>query len=132
MVCVYCGHSTAVNNSRPSIKSRSTWRRRECKSCGSIFTTRETVDYESSLRVQKDKALEPFYRDKLLISVYGSLSHRKTALSDAGAVADTVTIKLLDHSKRGLLSSQEIVEVTLSVLRRFDKAAATHYQAHNP
>lgn len=131
MVCVYCNHSTSVTNSRPSVKTNTTWRRRKCSHCGSIFTTRENIDYESILRVQKTGRLEPFYRDKLLLSVHRSLSHRKKAYTDAGSLTDTITVSLLSQSTRGLLSLEEVTDATLSVLKRFDKAAAVHYRANH-
>lgn len=132
MVCIYCGGKTAVSNSRSSEKSLSTWRRRQCKSCKAVFTTRETPDLHESLRVNTSQnTLRPFFRDKLMLSVYLSILHRKTALDDSTALIGTILPKVVAHSNRGVIDSKEIFEITLSVLRNFDKAGATYYQAHN-
>lgn len=133
MVCIYCKQKTAVTNSRSSAKRHSTWRRRECLNCHSIFTTRENVDYGGAIRVRSvSSTLQPFQRDKLLISIYSSLSHRKTSIEDAGALAESITQHLIAKASRGLIEATEIKVFTLVTLRRFDKAAATHYFAHHP
>ncbi len=133
MVCIYCGHKTSVTNSRSSAKSTSTWRRRACKSCRAIFTTHELIDLESSLRVSTSSgALEPFLRDKLLISVFSSLSHRKTALMDSKHLTDTLLTMVVDHSNRGVITSKEIHNIIYKTLNHFDSVSAIHYKAHHP
>ena len=132
MVCIYCEGNTKVTNSRTSVKGASTWRRRECLRCGSIVTTRENVDYEGAVRVRKKTArLEPFKRDKLLISLHNSLSHRKTALTDATQLTDTVIQKLAHLHTNGVLDTAVIIESAHAILSRFDPAAGVHYQAHH-
>lgn len=131
MVCIYCVGKTSVANSRGSKKSPETWRRRECMECGTVFTTRERPDYEGALRIRKeDGRLQPFLRDKLFISVYNSLSHRKTAQSDATELTDTVILQLIELHTGGIASGQTLTATTLQVLNRFDKAAGVYYQAH--
>lgn len=133
MVCIYCGHKTKVTNSRTSVRHCATWRRRECLKCHSIFTSREGPDLENSLRVHKsDSLLEPFYRDRLFISITNSLSHRKTALSDATELTDTIINRLLSLHTNGLLEKLIIRNTVLEVLERFDPVAGAHYDArHN-
>lgn len=133
MVCIYCDSKakTAVVNSRVSARTGTTWRRRQCASCGSIITTREYVDYENALRVRKGNVLEPFLRDRLLVSVYNSLSHRKTALNDATELTDTVINSLLKLQTNGVLEKTAVIDAVQQVLGRFDQAAATHYKAHH-
>lgn len=77
-------------------------------------------------------SVEPFSRDKLLLSVYDSLRHRKTALEDAVGLYRTIVSKLLPQIEKAAVESTVIQEVTFSVLKRFDKAAATHYRAYHP
>lgn len=132
MVCIYCGEKTSVINSRSSTKTLSTWRRRICSRCQGVFTTREQIELELVLRVQKAGHLQPFQRDKLFLSVYRSLSHRKTPTKDAGALTSTVIHHLLAQPLNGLLQKDDIIARTKNVLLRFDKVAATHYIAHHP
>lgn len=133
MVCIYCNGKTKVINSRYSIKRAATWRRRQCLKCGAAFTTRELADYESSLRVMDSTgAMRPFLRDKIFVSLYGSLSHRQTSLSDAQALTGTIISNLLNHPHKGVISTKEVIGNTKEVLSKFDIAAYTHYSAHHP
>lgn len=73
--------------------------------------------------------LEAFQRDKLFVSVYDSLKHRKTAQTDATELTDTILGELNPLMTDATISTQQIVQVTIRVLQRFDTAAATYYQA---
>ena len=69
MVCLQCGSETKVVNSRLQKRSNQVWRRRQCSSCQSIFTTQETADYSSIWLVKHSSGkLVPFSRDKLFLS----------------------------------------------------------------
>lgn len=131
MVCIYCGSKTKVTNSRSSVAKASTWRRRECLQCLSIVTTRETADYAEALRVKTKNGLEPFLRDKLLLSIHFSVSHRKTALTDATQLTDTIINSLLKLANNGLLETSNIRANVLKTLQRFDAVAGAHYEAHH-
>jgi transcriptional repressor NrdR len=132
MVCIYCRHETQVVNSRHQKKANQVWRRRRCVECSAVFSTLEAPDTTQALRVMKSTGLEPFSRDNLLLSIYDSLKHRKTAMSDATALTSTVIIQLFPLIKQAVVDREEIVQVTSEVLRRFDKVAATHYRAFHP
>jgi transcriptional regulator NrdR family protein len=130
MVCVQCHHKTQVINSRHQKRSNTVWRRRSCTNCGIIFTTNESADYGALWAVvAKNGRLSPFSRDKLMLSIYGSLQHRKTALSDAAGLADTVIARLAPSITGGSLSSASIKTTAQVALNRFDTLASTHYQA---
>ena len=133
MLCIYCGSDTKVINSRPQKRANRIWRRRTCMTCGTTFTSIETIDLAGSIRVRDAaKALEPFQRDKLFMSVYDSLKHRKAALTDATGLTDTVISKLLPYMKDAVLYKAAITRETIDTLKRFDKIAATHYEAFHP
>lgn len=129
MVCIYCGKTTRVSNSRKSNSINQVWRRRTCAACGAIFTTRETVEPENALVLQSMSVLEPFRRDTLLISVYDSLKHRKTALTDASALTDTIISACLPKFDKGCLQKSQLTDITHQILDRFDKSAGVHYRA---
>ncbi len=130
MVCIYCSEKTKTVNSRPTKGNSETWRRKECPSCGAIFTTREQIDLASSFRVKSDGKLLTFSRDTLFISIYKSLSHRETAASDASNLVDTTLIALRKLANRGVLGKETIRKTTLATLERFDTPAGVYYQAH--
>lgn len=131
MVCIYCMSKTKVSNSRPGKSRISSWRRRTCLNCHATFTTRETPEIENSFRVLYPNAtLRPLLRDELFISIYRSLSHRKSALTDAAALTDTILRQVLP-GLNGIVNIQEIISTSNEILSRFDKAAATFYSAHH-
>jgi transcriptional repressor NrdR len=130
MVCIHCGSETQVTNSRPQKRSNQVWRRRQCVKCQAVFTTAETAQYDAAWAVKgKAGSLKPFSRDKLFLSLYKSCGHRKTALSDAKALSETIINKLPVHIVDGVVSTHNIAQVAQVALNRFDKAASTHYQA---
>ena len=131
MQCPYCSGQTQVTNSRSHNKSPLVWRRRQCKNCGSIWTTREYIDLSTSHRVlNRHKHLQDFSRDILFLSIKDSLSHRKDAVRDAGALTDTVLSRVLAQ-KQITIKTTTIIEVTREVLYRFDRTAAAVYRAKN-
>lgn len=134
MVCIYCNSKskTAVVNSRVSAKTAAVWRRRRCPNCASIMTTREQFDYENALRVKNPRSLQPFLRDQLFMSVYNSVSHRKTALTDATQLTTTIISALLKLQANGVVDRRHIIETVATALKRFDRAAHVHYLAHHP
>lgn len=130
MVCIYCGGKTSVANSRSRAKGLNIWRRRRCDFCGAIYTSNESVDLQSSIRVKKGSSLKPFLYEKLLLDVYYSIEHRKTAYKDAKWLTDTIIFKLLP-CKTGILQKEEINNAALEVLKHFDKAAFAYFKAHH-
>ena len=131
MVCMYCASSTQVINSRLQKRSNSVWRRRKCTQCHAVFTSQEVAQYESAWRVQSAGGLQPFSRDKLLLSIYESVRHRLGALSDASALTDTVMNTLRTSGSTGLFEPNHITVAVHTVLSNFDDLAAAHYRAHH-
>lgn len=131
--CLYCDsvRKTSVVNSRSSTKSVSTWRRRQCKDCQAIITTRESVDLEAALRVQSSDGLQAFIRDRLFLDIHRSVSHRKTALTDARELTDTIITAILRLHTNGVLERGLLVSTAHDIIRRFDTAAGVSYAAHH-
>lgn len=131
MVCTMCDSKTRTSNSRFMSRGIYVWRRRTCPRCHSVFTTHENVDMKRSHRVQDtDGKLDQFVREKLFLSIYESLRHRQEAISDASGITDTTISKILAE-KRLIIPKDRIVEITSSVLRRFDRAAYIRYISMN-
>jgi transcriptional regulator NrdR family protein len=132
MVCITCGLETQIINSRLQKRANSVWRRRRCLHCSAIFTTREQADLSALWRVQINNLdMEPFSRDRLLLSLYKSLQHRPTAINDAGGLTDTIISELRPLSSSGLLPRQQIITTATQVLARFDTVASNLYQAYH-
>ena len=99
--------------------------------CDAAYTTTESIDYTKNLLVRDrtKKSLVPLQRDQLFLSLYKSLGHRRTALTDAAGLCDTVITKIAPLAVDGVIDAQRITETTLVALNRFDKLAAQHYAA---
>lgn len=132
MNCVFCGGDTRVTNSRPQQRTNSVWRRRSCIDCSTIFTSTEVIDLSGSIVVKSATALASFSRDKLFISVYESLKHRKTALEDATALTDTIIQRILTAITGAEIQKSLITNTACQVLEAFDRSAAVQYQAFHP
>jgi transcriptional repressor NrdR len=133
MVCIYCGSDTAVTNTRPQKRLNNIWRRRHCKACGAIFTSIEAADLAYSVSYKKPTGdLEPFSRDKLLLSIHESCKHRSDAAEAASALTDTIIQQVLPTINDGLVARGDIVVIAKKTLAHFDKTAATHYTAFHP
>jgi len=131
MNCPYCKSNTFVTNSRSRSKGTQVWRRRQCKNCHGLWTTHEVIDLSTSHKIEnRTGTLQPFSRDKLFISIMSALRHRKSALTDATALTDTVSSRVL-ATKTAKLSTNQLLESTHHVLMMFDKtAAAVYMQSH--
>lgn len=132
MQCIYCLGDTRVNNSRPTKTTNGVWRRRQCQTCGAIFTSREAADLEASVVfAREDAQLEPFSRDRLLTSIYESCKHRSDSSAVAGPLTDTIIHALLTQSKApSVVERQALVRTAHLTLLRFDEYAARHYEAY--
>ncbi len=129
MVCLYCSGETRVANSRHQKRLNQVWRRRQCLSCKAVFSTLEMADTTQALRIANHKRLEPFSRDTLLLSLYDSLRHRKTAISDATALVGTIMGLMYPLVEQATIQRDVLVELAGATLERFDPVAATHYRA---
>ena len=70
MKCPFCGYTESkVVDSRPTDEGSSIRRRRECLSCGSRFTTYETVESLPIIVIKKDGSRETFDRSKVLSGI---------------------------------------------------------------
>ena len=127
--CPYDGSDTRVTNSRPSKKYPEVWRRRRCKVCKNIWTTREYIDLYTSHRVlTRHKKLQAFSRDKLLLSIIEALKHRQDALDEAIELTETIIRNLLKTGEASI-PAYAITAETILVLKRFDPTAASVYES---
>lgn len=132
MVCIYCSSKTEVFNSRHQKRLNQVWRRRRCVACQAVFTTIEGADTSQTISVEKNGRSEPFSRESLLITVYDSLKHRKSAIQDATALTATIVSIIHTLVSNATIDRDQIVETVGTVLERFDKVAAVHYRAFHP
>lgn len=130
MVCLHCHGPLQVINSRAQKTTNNVWRRRSCKQCDNVFTSIEKIDLTTSLRVKRSEGLEPFFREKLFMSVYKSIEHKKKALQQAHDITEHVCAELmLHHAPQAVVDPAAIASITTKILKRFDAVAGLHYEA---
>ena len=133
MVCPFCLHKkTNVYNSRSTARLNATWRRRRCDDCGREFTTRESADPASILRVGTAKHAVPYSPAKLTVSMLRACDHRTDHGEAVYWLNDTIEQKLyrLAASAGNTVSKKQIINTTLAVLKNFDAAAYVKYLAY--
>lgn len=130
MVCPFCLHKkTEVYNSRQTAKINATWRRRRCESCGRSFTTRESADPESILRVGTAKRTTTYSRAKLTLSILSVCDHRTDHGEAAYWLCNSIEQKLyrLATGENNSITKNQIIHVVLETLKNFDTAAYVKY-----
>jgi transcriptional regulator NrdR family protein len=134
MICIKCSNETKVTNSRPHKKTPSVWRRRECKACGTVFTTSEVVADESYQFTIKapDGSTSSFSLPRLMLSIAPSLSHRShTGIADesywlAQTVAQTIQATATDS-----ITSESLAVQVYDTVSLFDATAGLQYGARH-
>lgn len=130
MVCIYCQSETNVSNSRHQKRRNTVWRRRTCQMCQAVFTTIEAPDDSGALSVMTPQGQSmSFAREKLFLSLYRSLQHRPSILTDAIGLTDTVVAQIYAQAESGSIATEHISRLCLTALEHFDEAAAVHYRA---
>lgn len=130
MVCIYCASKTKIINSRFQRKLNSTWRRHRCNRCSAVFTTTEVPKLDSLWLIKRPNGkVSAFSSNRLLLSLYHSLKHRKNALDEASALTLTVISKI-KPVKKSEIDINTIRNTVYGILKRFDKVAAVHYKAY--
>jgi len=134
MICVNCFHGkTKVTNSRSHKKKSGTWRRRQCESCGNVFTTYEKPALDESVTIHysgtnNSGVSAPFSLSNLTVSIAASFSHDQVARQlHSLPLAETVEQLLITEVRQP--SADDITATTHQVLKRFDELAALQYAA---
>lgn len=134
MVCPFCmSQKTSVVNSRSTTKLNNVWRRRSCNECKRIFTTTESIDPASVIKIRSGKLLQDFSQAKLTISVLGACDH----LEDPKTAAHYITSNIMQKLYRTAatqpqgISVQDIVTTTLNTLKPYNLAAYVKYLSYH-
>lgn len=134
MICIKCSADTKVTNSRPHKKTPSVWRRRECTSCGTVFTTNEVVADDTYVLTVKalDGSRSRFSLPRLMLSITPALSHRDDGnLADESYwLAQTIT-QTIQASATDSIQSSSLTETVYETLSHFDATAGLQYGARH-
>jgi len=128
MVCPSCEHPKLKTvNSRKTKKNNQVWRRRQCESCGRLFTTREYIDLTDIAVIKNNGKAESYSRAILLASLLRSLDHVKDRpVESAYALSETIEQTLYGDE----ITTKDIVASALKVLQRFDEVSAIKYKSY--
>ncbi len=130
MKCPYCRREeTDVINSRTTYHQTQVWRRRSCLYCHSIFTTYEKPDLGFIKVIKKSGSKERYSRAKLFAGIYGAYLSIKNKENTVDETTDEVEANLLDVKQKEI-TSQQIAEVVLPILKRRNMAAFVRFLAY--
>ena len=108
-----------------------TWRRHTCPRCHAVYTTREYIEHSVSYRLRMpDGSYKPLIRDELFVMILDSLSHRKTSLTDASALTDTILGQVY-AAKRLIIPSGDFFTLAARIIQRFDRTAYVKFTSSN-
>ena len=129
MKCPFCTQSTKIYNTRSHKTTHETWRRHRCTSCESTFTTRENIDWGSSITVETSYSVNDYSYGTLLASIVTAATQANLPAQTAIDLANTIQQHLVADNFFAVSpqKSQKIKDVAISVLSRYDKNLAIHY-----
>lgn len=136
MVCPFCtSNKTSVYNSRATARLNNVWRRRRCNNCKKVFTTTETVDPASVIKLKQGKTSVAFSQAKLLISLLRVCDHLEDPETSAHYLCQNVMQKLYRMAAKSsqTINKNDIIEVTMVTLKPYNLAAYVKYLSyHSP
>jgi transcriptional repressor NrdR len=127
MKCPFCGfEEDRVVDSRSVREGTAVRRRRECLRCKERFTTYEYVEKVELMVVKNDGRQEPFDRGKLIEGIRLACKKRPIGVKKIEAIVDDVEKRIYSLSK-GEVSSKQIGEVVMDILREVDEVAYVRF-----
>lgn len=126
MRCPSCGSDDdRVVDSRPSPAGDAIRRRRECRACGSRFTTFERIDLPDLSVRKRSGEVTPFRRAKVLDGMSRAAQGR-VAAEELDAAAAQVEVALHQLGVRQV-SSEQVGLLVLQQLRELDEVAYVRF-----
>jgi transcriptional repressor NrdR len=125
--CPYCSHAeTKVVDSREADDLSSVRRRRECLSCGKMFTTYERTELVELRVIKKDGRQEQFDKNKLIAGMVRACEKRPVSADAVKKAADEIERELrrMDTTE---IPSSTIGEMVMARLRKLDKVAYVRF-----
>jgi transcriptional repressor NrdR len=123
MYCPVCNNKDSkVVDSRISTEGVSVRRRRECEKCAYRFSTLEEVELLDVTVVKRDGRREGYNRDKMIEGLKKSMQKRSYTDEKFDKLVRNIE-RDIQKKKRSQLTSEEIGEIIMRHLKRFDKVA---------
>ena len=127
MKCTRCGClESKVIDSRQSDDGLKIRRRRECLSCGALFTTYEERETVPLIVVKRDCSREPFDRAKLLASLRRACAKRTVETETLEALVEEIEANFANQMLKEVPSST-IGNLVLEKLAAIDQVAYVRF-----
>ena len=127
MKCPFCGfEESKVIDSRPAGEGQKIRRRRECLKCIKRFTTFESIETVPLMVIKKDKTREVFNRNKLLGGITKACQKRPVSVDIIERAIDEIESVLYNSLEREI-TSQQIGELTMEILKKIDEVAYVRF-----
>ncbi len=124
MFCPVCNHKdTSVVDSRLSGNGLCVRRRRCCSKCGFRFSTLEEMQILELTVIKRDGRHEAYSRDKLANSIIHSLEKRSYTEDQFKLLINKIERDIQKKASRNEITSQNIGELVMKHLEKFDKIA---------
>jgi transcriptional repressor NrdR len=123
MHCPVCrSKKTSVVDSRLAQDGMTIRRRRECEKCSYRFSTIEEMELLDVVVVKRDGSRESYSRQKLVGGMLHSLTKRPYTQEKFDRLVHTIE-RDIQKKKRREITSEEIGELIMKHLAKFDKVA---------
>lgn len=124
MKCPKCLNiDTKVVDSRPVEEAGAIRRRRECEKCNFRFSTYEQIEILGLTVVKRDGDRQPYVRDKLERGLRRAFEKRDLSDYMFRKVVSEVEQEIQKKSGSGEITSEQIGEIVMKVIRKVDKVA---------
>jgi len=94
------------------------------------MTTQESYCLSDLLLVKRQNTIEPFSSEKIFLSLYRVLDHFKDAVDRASYLTKVITNKILSQISDSQITSNDIFNIVVITLSRYDNLAAKKYSAN--
>lgn len=97
-------------------------RRRQCRKCHFRFSTYEEMEILNLAVIKRDGRHEPYQKEKLAGGLKRALEKRPYTADDFKKLITSIEIEI-QKKKQEEITSKEIGEIVMKVLKKFDKVA---------
>ncbi|EKD26923.1 MAG: transcriptional regulator NrdR [uncultured bacterium] len=127
MKCPFCKcMEDKVIDSRSVAEGSSIRRRRECINCGKRYTTFENIEEVPIMVIKKDKAREPFSRNKIKQGITKACEKRPVGLDQIDDLVDSVQ-EALEKMQTREIDSSIVGELVMKQLQKIDEVAYVRF-----
>ena len=127
MKCPFCNAAdTKVIDSRPADDNSSIRRRRQCETCGKLFTTYEKLETMPLMVIKKDDSRVAYDRSKIEAGIIHSCHKRPVSTQQINALIDEIENQIFNMEEKEVPTSV-IGELVMKKLQMLDEVAYVRF-----